>query len=258
MNPAIKNVIDVYNRFDKHLAKKTISAAPDKVNQLFASLYSPGPAFQIIFNFADRSGEYISDNLNEVIDLKPKNFTLENFLNCLHPDDLPHFKRCEEIAIDFFWNFLPPLELLYYKLSYQFRMRKPDGNYHLFLHQTLALTTSEEGQLSLVLHNHSDIQHITTQNNKALSFIGLDGRKSYYNITSIGNYDNQNKLQSLFTPREVEILRFLADGFSSKEIANMLHVSYDTIRTHRNNIIKKSGYKNMNQIIANCVREDVL
>ena len=50
------------------------------------------------------------------------------------------------------------------------------------------------------------------------------------------------------TRREREILKLLAEGMKSREIADILFVSIHTVRTHRNNIMKKlklSGVANL-------------
>jgi DNA-binding NarL/FixJ family response regulator len=41
------------------------------------------------------------------------------------------------------------------------------------------------------------------------------------------------------TPREMEVLRALAEGLSNREIAHRLHMSVDTERTHMMNILNK-------------------
>jgi len=41
------------------------------------------------------------------------------------------------------------------------------------------------------------------------------------------------------TPREEEIVRLLARGFSGKEIANALFISPRTVEFHRSNIMRK-------------------
>ena len=56
-------------------------------------------------------------------------------------------------------------------------------------------------------------------------------------------------LKSL-TKREIEIIRFLAKGLSTKEIANQLNRSFHTIETHRGNIKNKLGCKNVAEIAA--------
>jgi DNA-binding NarL/FixJ family response regulator len=49
---------------------------------------------------------------------------------------------------------------------------------------------------------------------------------------------------ALLTPRENEILDLLAQGFRNKEIAEQLHVSVNTIRTHIYNIYEKLHVQN--------------
>ena len=41
------------------------------------------------------------------------------------------------------------------------------------------------------------------------------------------------------SPREIEILPLLSDGFRYKEIADKLNISVETIRTHVRNIYQK-------------------
>ena len=48
---------------------------------------------------------------------------------------------------------------------------------------------------------------------------------------------------SPLTPREIEVLKLMADGLSTKEIAAELRVTFKTAATHRNHIIDKVGEK---------------
>ncbi|GCC52769.1 hypothetical protein SanaruYs_30080 [Chryseotalea sanaruensis] len=50
---------------------------------------------------------------------------------------------------------------------------------------------------------------------------------------------NPNNMKKLITHREQEILKLMAQGMSSKNIANELGVSFHTIQTHRKNILRK-------------------
>jgi DNA-binding NarL/FixJ family response regulator len=47
------------------------------------------------------------------------------------------------------------------------------------------------------------------------------------------------------TPREQEVLRLLARGKTSKEIANMLELGLQTVRTYRKTLMKKIGVSNI-------------
>ena len=57
--------------------------------------------------------------------------------------------------------------------------------------------------------------------------------------------------------RELEILYLLSEGLSSREIADQLCISYDTVRTHRNNILKKTKFKTLTQAVSHCVRDGI-
>ncbi len=43
------------------------------------------------------------------------------------------------------------------------------------------------------------------------------------------------------TAREVQVLKLLADGLSSREVAKELVISFKTATSHRNNILTKLG-----------------
>lgn len=54
---------------------------------------------------------------------------------------------------------------------------------------------------------------------------------------------------NLITPREEEVLKLIADGYSSKQIAHRLFISNHTAITHRRHLIGKFRVKNTAQLI---------
>jgi ATP/maltotriose-dependent transcriptional regulator MalT len=62
--------------------------------------------------------------------------------------------------------------------------------------------------------------------------------------------DGETELLSHLSMREMEVLRLVATGFSTKELANKLVVSENTIKTHRRNLIRKLGVRNIAQAIG--------
>jgi DNA-binding NarL/FixJ family response regulator len=49
--------------------------------------------------------------------------------------------------------------------------------------------------------------------------------------------------------REVEIISFVKNGFSSEEIAQKLYLSFETVRSHRKNIYLKLGINKLSELI---------
>ena len=58
--------------------------------------------------------------------------------------------------------------------------------------------------------------------------------------------------------REREILKLLAEGYSNKEIAEMLVISVKTVETHRANIMKKHNFKNVTELVLFAVRNHII
>ncbi len=52
------------------------------------------------------------------------------------------------------------------------------------------------------------------------------------------------------TPREVEVLRLIANGRSNQEIASELVISFNTVTNHVKNILGKTGCANRTEAAA--------
>ena len=62
------------------------------------------------------------------------------------------------------------------------------------------------------------------------------------------NRNNNGGTPSL-TTREMEILTYMAYGTSSKEIADELFISLQTVKNHRKNMLKKMSAKNSTELV---------
>ncbi|MCB0540452.1 MAG: response regulator transcription factor [Bacteroidetes bacterium] len=62
----------------------------------------------------------------------------------------------------------------------------------------------------------------------------------------------------MITKREKEIIREVAEGLSTKEIADKLYISERTVETHRKNIIDKLGLSNFYSVITYSFRNEIL
>ncbi|WP_461789236.1 response regulator transcription factor [Pedobacter sp.] len=57
--------------------------------------------------------------------------------------------------------------------------------------------------------------------------------------------------------REIEILKLISLGYSSKEIAGILFISKLTVETHRRNMVKRMGFRNAYQLVVWAFKERV-
>jgi DNA-binding NarL/FixJ family response regulator len=58
--------------------------------------------------------------------------------------------------------------------------------------------------------------------------------------------------------REREILKLLAEGYSNKEISDMLMISIKTVETHRANIMRKNNFKNITELVLFAARNHLI
>lgn len=58
----------------------------------------------------------------------------------------------------------------------------------------------------------------------------------------------------ILTPRELEVLKLVAEGHTSQEIAGQLVLSIKTVQAHRANIMEKLGLRDITQLVRFAIR----
>jgi DNA-binding CsgD family transcriptional regulator len=161
----------------------------------------------------------------------------EDIYNRIHPEDL--FER-HLLELEFF-NFLKvlePEERLNYSTKCKIRTLNSKKEYQHILHRSFYIKNSSEGGLWLAvcLYNYSF--------EKSGSVRGIDGR--IVNTKTGENFyvDTYVNCINLLTSREKEILLLISKGEISKEIANQLNISINTVNRHRQNILEKLNVNN--------------
>ena len=60
------------------------------------------------------------------------------------------------------------------------------------------------------------------------------------------------------TPREREVVKMIAEGFSVKEIANMLGLSVKTVEAHKFNLMRKLDIHNKAQLVTYAIQKKIV
>ena len=63
---------------------------------------------------------------------------------------------------------------------------------------------------------------------------------------------------SNLTSRETEILGLILNEYTSKEIGEQLQISMRTVETHRKNILKKTGAKNLVALVKYGLQQNLV
>ena len=78
------------------------------------------------------------------------------------------------------------------------------------------------------------------------------GKKYFKNKISdliVANLSDSSSSEALLSDREIQVVRLVAEGKITKEIAERLYVSTRTVETHRSRIMKKLGVSNTAEMI---------
>lgn len=72
-----------------------------------------------------------------------------------------------------------------------------------------------------------------------------------------GDSDGQLKKDPV-TPREREIIQLIAEGHSSKDVSNVLHISVKTVDAHRANLMRKLHLRSISDIVRYAIRNNIV
>ena len=100
------------------------------------------------------------------------------------------------------------------------------------------------------LESNSDFDNLVETIKQVSSGDGLSDQ----NLKSAERRFKEDKI----TRREIEILKWLSEGYTNVEIGTRLGISYQTVDTHRKRLIDKLGVRNSVELVSKAVREGII
>jgi DNA-binding NarL/FixJ family response regulator len=110
----------------------------------------------------------------------------------------------------------------------------------------------------VVKHDRSDPARVAAAIRSAASGDHLLDRDMHQLLKEMAARSPDPAREAGLTPRELDVLPLIADGFQNKEIALSLGVSEQTVKNHLNNIFRKLEAKNRTQMITEARRRGIL
>lgn len=225
-----------------------------KVLDEISRVFSIGPSFYYLVDFSALKMLYVSESINAVLGIKPEAYTVQGALERIHPEDLKMMEAKEATVLDFMFNKIAKEDILKYKVVYLNRYLHQDGQYRLLMHQARTLQLSKDDKIQITLCTETDVSHLGISIDHKVSFVGI-GRPSFL-ANEPGSIEGiTDRMEDIFSDREKKIITLTAEGKNAKVISDDLKISEQTVKTHRRNILRKSGAANMTALIAMCVRE---
>jgi DNA-binding CsgD family transcriptional regulator len=210
-----------------------------------------GDSYFFIIDHHTLSFEMVSKEVEEVLGYHPSEFDIPFMNSKIHPEDRAWFLVIGHGIVNFFSK-LPVEKIMKYKVRYDLRFQKKNGQYARILYQGILLEHDEQGRFLRTVSVHTDISYLKGEGKPILSFIGMGGEPSYYDVVSKEFFIECKKD---LTERERQVLKLLIEGKLSKEIADILHISKLTVDTHRKNMLRKKNLNNTGELIGKSIRQ---
>ena len=181
----------------------------------------------------------VSEEVYRILGTTPEDYNskFKDVISRIHPEDRQHFELSVNAA-------------LYEGQPYNvdFRVIRPNGDIR-FVHEDAEVTYDEQARPILMLGTIQDI----TERKKAedtlvdrvaqLAIRGLFAHTRQIVKRRQTGLDGDPRLKDL-TPREREVLDLIGQGLSTANIANRLHRSQKTVKSHRLALGRKLGVSN--------------
>ncbi|MCE3074353.1 response regulator transcription factor [Chryseobacterium gwangjuense] len=247
MEPVKHILNDIWDKYPEALSNEYITVALPEVEKLIAELFALGPFYYYTLNVGNSTLCNFSESILSIHNLKKYPQHLKDVIDLVHPDDLPFVMEAEAWTLEMYKEigFEHQTQL---KSGYCFRMKTKENVYELFHHQAIHTLKDEQGRLLQTINIHTNIQSISQENNYVVTVSGIGSRHDFYQKTLRPELFALNISERL-TKRELEVFVLLIKGYSDKEIAETIVISYHTVRTHHKNILKKTKSKNSKELI---------
>ncbi|MEP7323176.1 MAG: LuxR C-terminal-related transcriptional regulator [Saprospiraceae bacterium] len=243
-----------FNKMFKWLSNASAPASLQFELDLYKKLWNfflAGDSFWFVLNHKTLLCDHVSNEVESVIGYLPSAFDLKYMMDQVHPDDQSWLLTIAVKTREIYFK-VSRDKLMQYKLRYDLRYKKKNGDYARLLYQGVVIEHDDQGKLLRTLGVFSDITYLKKEGRPILSLIGMNGEPSYLDFGSKNIYIANKEI---LTPREKQILLLLIEGKLSKEISSILLISKQTVDTHRKNMIHKYGLTNTGELIGKALKE---
>jgi DNA-binding CsgD family transcriptional regulator len=216
-----------------------------------------------LIDYTKRSHVALSGEAKNMIGYRPEDVIengLDFVIDIFQKDDFNIYNENMFPKVIDFLRHTPQEEHSNYIFSYSYRMRKPDGKWANLFQQGSYVT---DPKTKLPLYGTALVTDITPLKKDTSMIFSVDKKTEgsggpLYGTNIITEYYFSDPEESRLSVREREILGRLAEGLSSKQIADKLFLSENTIVNHRKNMLKKTNTKNIAELVRYAINKGII
>ncbi|MBN2813179.1 MAG: PAS domain-containing protein [Bacteroidales bacterium] len=169
-----------------------------------------------------------------------------NYTNSLiHPEDLPKLFKAGIYFMSLGFALPDKFASKDYKTIFDYRVIGKEGKYVRVIEQQLPIEFDKKGNVWLAL----SMLDLSPEQDLETPFRGRLKNQRTGELFFFPPGEETDQPLSSLTKREKEILQLISKGLISKEIADKLYISINTVNTHRQRIIEKLNVSNTYEAI---------
>jgi DNA-binding CsgD family transcriptional regulator len=185
---------------------------------------------------------YTSKRSLDMLGVVPADLSSLKFYQALHPDEMERNILYKNVLTKTAHN-LFLAEKGHKLLSINFLAKNAKGKYINVLSQFFIFYSEVPYKSVFAFKVHTNIDWFKNHKNRHHCYLGDDLSNFRFPDEKLLN------IASVFSKREFDILHLLEKGYSTEHIAEKLFLSPNTIKTHRRNMLQKSGKANIAELI---------
>jgi len=200
------------------------------------------------FDYRNLSLAFFTGNVEELTGYPESMFRnkgMETSLTMIHPEDRPELFRFQQIVFEAFHSLSIP-ERHTFEFSYTTRwVHRTTQDVIWMTSKVRPYVIDEAGNFIMDLHIIVQLFNPPKTKNYDWNYTYTsDGGKKIF----VSKNSPVGKAVKM-TAKEREIVGFILEGKESKEISRILNISINTVATHRKNIFRKLGAKNVGEMV---------
>lgn len=206
----------------------------------------------LVFDCYTNKFVFVSDNIPPLYGIAPNRLILEGhepIIEVIHPDDI-YYGLLVRKKIYLLLKELSAKDKMKHKVVHEMRVKNTRGEYIRIIEQEHVIKLDKSGNIWLMLSVIDiDASH-ESETTKSHLFNFETGEQIFIDLS--------DTLEEPLTNRELEVLRLMKQGLLSKEIAETLKVSINTVNSHRQNILQKLKANNSIEAVNLALRLGLL
>jgi len=211
-----------------------------------------GPYFWFVADAARGITHSAGGMLDKIVPITEAEFVYhspEVLFRNTHPEDIVQMFAFTNYWIPFFMQ-LAPERKAHVRCTIYVRLMNPQQLYKRTMVQFADAIVDKEGKVLYGLTLVTDISHIKKKGVAMMSILDTfdDSCQLFYCTEGKAIAGTDEPLPKI-SPREIEVLRLLANGYSRKQIAEELKIAVKTIDNHRQNMLHKTNCKSAGELV---------